>query len=331
MPEACRCSMHSQHVYTHNHTHTHTCMCIHTYVYMYIRNTETSHTHTHTQCKNMCTSKFWLSFLSCPSICLTSEREQGKSSARHCQSMSLRHLEDTMNMCVCVWIDELTELCAPLQIHFSSAPGRYNEHVCMCEYISRWGCTYAYAGAHTHTHTHTHTPCIHARSLCTHTYSLHLGMIKVAGCACLFRDHGRRLKPVGQNDVWVHGSDIQMVDRGAFLTPRSALESPECVCKCMFMLCMCVCIYIYIYKLMYIYTRTYLFGRPSRKECVEKPDCARLCIFVCAFHIHMGLLQVSRHVDQFAYSQPRNKMREQPMHTDTDTHTHTQCVCMYKT
>eukprot|EP00965_Chrysotila_dentata_P043865 1458075-Pleurochrysis_carterae.AAC.1 len=30
--------------------------------------------------------------------------------------------------------------------------------------------------------------------------------------ACVWRDDGRRLQPVGEDDVWVHGANVQVVD-----------------------------------------------------------------------------------------------------------------------
>ena len=65
-------------------------------------------------------------------------------------------------------------------------------------------------------HTHTHT----------HKYALHLGVIEVASSTGLFRNHSGGLEPVCKDDIRVHGGDVQVVDRRAFLAPRSALESP---------------------------------------------------------------------------------------------------------
>lgn len=56
---------------------------------------------------------------------------------------------------------------------------------------------------------------------CTHPLHLPEAVlarpVEVTGGAVLIRDNGRGLEAVGEDDVWVHGRNIQVVDQGSLL------------------------------------------------------------------------------------------------------------------
>lgn len=53
--------------------------------------------------------------------------------------------------------------------------------------------------------------------------------IEIAGSTCHLIDHRRRLQSVGEDDVWVHGSNIQMVNEGLLNAIWLVFQRPQLV------------------------------------------------------------------------------------------------------